>query len=207
MKLTRSIKPGTKELNAPQIRFVQEYLKDLNSTQAYIRAGYKTKAPDVCGPRMLGDVRIAHAVALEFEKRSAKVELTVEGIIKELHGIATSNVADAVMPDGRMKLIHDMPLSLQKAVSEIVIEENWEWVESTSGRKVKEQNGWTKRIKFWEKTKSLELLGKYLAMWIEKHEVSGPGGIPLPSVTVNVIRHQAAPVDRIQTLVAQPAEV
>lgn len=205
MKPARSTKPKTLELNAQQVLFVKEYLKDLNASAAYCRAGYKVKGANSSGTRLLSDVRIANAVAKEFELRSAKVDIKVEDIIKELHAIATSNVADAVLDDGRLKSIHDMPLALQKAVSEIVVEENWEFVETTNGRKVKEQNGWTKRIKFWEKTKSLELLGKYLAMWIEKHEVTGPGGQPLPAVTVTIHKYTAPGVDRIQTLAVEHA--
>ena len=191
----------TKPLTPRQRMFVKEYLKDLNASKAYVRCGYKTKnAANNLASRMLADVRISSLIAKEFESRAAKVELSVEQIIKELHGIATSNVADAMQEDGRLKNVHDMPEALQKAISSIEVDEIWESIEDTNGRKIKEQNGWVKKVRFWEKTKALELLGKYLAMWIEKHEVSGPGGLPLPAVTVNVISTKAPEVSREQTL-------
>lgn len=43
------------KLTEKQQRFVDEYLIDLNATQAAIRAGYSAKTADVQGSRMLGN--------------------------------------------------------------------------------------------------------------------------------------------------------
>jgi phage terminase small subunit len=45
-----------------QQRFVDEYLLDLNATQAAIRAGYRARTAEQQGPRLLGNVEIATAV-------------------------------------------------------------------------------------------------------------------------------------------------
>lgn len=67
-----------------QQRFVEEYMVDLNATQAAIRAGYAAKDADVQGPRLLGNV----GVRLEIERRRAaqaeRAGLTVERVIKGL---------------------------------------------------------------------------------------------------------------------------
>ena len=55
-------------LSPKQRRFVAEYLKDCNATQAAIRAGYSAKTAHSAGPRMLGNV----GVALEIQKGQAK---------------------------------------------------------------------------------------------------------------------------------------
>ena len=55
-------------LSPKQRRFVAEYLKDCNATQAAIRAGYSKKTAHSAGPRLLGNV----GVALEIEKGQAK---------------------------------------------------------------------------------------------------------------------------------------
>ena len=44
-----------------QERFAQEYMIDLNATQAAIRAGYSAHTADVQGPRLLGNVGVAVA--------------------------------------------------------------------------------------------------------------------------------------------------
>ena len=67
-----------------QARFVEEYLIDLNATQAAIRAGYSAKTADRAGPRLLGNVEIAVAIAKAKERRSERVELSAEYVLTRL---------------------------------------------------------------------------------------------------------------------------
>ena len=50
------------DLTPKQARFVEEYLIDLNATQAAIRAGYSTHTADVQGSRLLSNVKVAAAI-------------------------------------------------------------------------------------------------------------------------------------------------
>ena len=65
-------------LTPRQERFVAEYLIDLNATQAAIRAGYSAKTAEVQGPRLLGNVRVAAAIADGQAKRAERNGLIVE---------------------------------------------------------------------------------------------------------------------------------
>jgi phage terminase small subunit len=71
-------------LNAKQRCFVLEYLVDLNSTRAAVRAGYSKKTADVIGPRLLGNVRVKEAVAKAVAERAARTEITADAVLKEL---------------------------------------------------------------------------------------------------------------------------
>ncbi len=71
-------------LTPKQQRFVAEYLIDLNATQAAIRAGYTPTNADVTGPRMLGNVGVAHAIEAALAKRSGKLEITAEKVLRDL---------------------------------------------------------------------------------------------------------------------------
>jgi phage terminase small subunit len=75
-------------LNPKQQLFVAEYLKDLNASAACLRAGYRTKNPDVVGPRLLGRVGIREAVDASLAKRNQKVELTAELVIGNMRRLA-----------------------------------------------------------------------------------------------------------------------
>lgn len=77
-----------------QERFVAEYLCDLNATQAAIRAGYSAKTAEVQGPRLLGNVRVAAAIAEGQAKRAEKLELTAASITRQLLAIADKAEAD-----------------------------------------------------------------------------------------------------------------
>ncbi len=67
--------------------FVEEYLVDLNATQAAIRAGYSAKNADKIGPELLGKTRIAEAIAEAIQARSERTEIDQDWIIKQLKGV------------------------------------------------------------------------------------------------------------------------
>jgi phage terminase small subunit len=74
-------------LTPKQQRFVQEYLIDLNATQAAIRAGYSPKTARSIGDENLTKPDIAAAIAAAQDERRERVELTqdmvVEGLLVE----------------------------------------------------------------------------------------------------------------------------
>lgn len=75
-------------LTPKQERFVQEYLVDMNATQAATRAGYSPKTANEQGSRLLANVNIRAAVNREQNKVAGKIELTVGGVTARLCAIA-----------------------------------------------------------------------------------------------------------------------
>ncbi len=69
--------------------FVDEYLIDLNATQAAIRAGYSAKNADKIGPELLGKTRVAAAIAKAQAKRLERVTVSQDDVVKGLHSEAT----------------------------------------------------------------------------------------------------------------------
>lgn len=76
------------EMTPRQQRFVEEYMVDLNATQAAIRAGYSAKTANRAGPRLLSNVGIREAVSARQAQYAEKMEITVTGITAELQTIA-----------------------------------------------------------------------------------------------------------------------
>ena len=70
-------------LSPKQARFVAEYLKDQNATQAAIRAGYSQKTAAQQGSRLLMNVEVAKAVGQKQKRVAAKAEITVESLARE----------------------------------------------------------------------------------------------------------------------------
>ncbi len=75
----------------PQARFVDEYLIDLNATQAAIRAGYSARTARSTGPENLSKPVIAAAIAKGRLKQAERAELTGDMVIAELRILAFSN--------------------------------------------------------------------------------------------------------------------
>jgi phage terminase small subunit len=72
-----------------QQRFVDEYLLDLNATQAAVRAGYSARTAEQQGPRLLGNVEIAAAVQAAQQVRSERLQITQDTVLSGLLHEAT----------------------------------------------------------------------------------------------------------------------
>lgn len=80
---------GDVELNTQQRRFVAEYLKDGNATQAAIRAGYSAKTANEQGARLLAKVSVAQAIA---QQQKASIERTLgsaDEVLAQMWQLAT----------------------------------------------------------------------------------------------------------------------
>ena len=95
-------------------------------------------------------------------------EWGMETILRELRRIGMSDIRQIFADDGSLKPISEWPAEMGSVVSSIEVDELFEG----SGRD-REQVGFTKKVKLWDKMRSLELLGKNLKMFTEKIEHSG----------------------------------
>lgn len=159
-----------------QARFVDEYLIDLNATQAAIRAGYSKKTAGVQGPRLLGNVRVAAAIAEAKAKRSARVAVSADKVLTELAHLGFANMADYMKttPEGDPRLdFSNLSREQTAALVEVTVED------FTEGRGDDARDVRRVKFKLADKRAALVDIGKHLGMFIDKQEHSGPGGAPL----------------------------
>lgn len=71
-------------LNPKRQRFVEEYLVDLNGTQAAIRAGYSKKTANEQASRLLATVSVQEAIQAAQAKRAKKTKITQEMVLQRL---------------------------------------------------------------------------------------------------------------------------
>ena len=79
------------KLTEKQKRFCEEYLIDLNATQAAIRAGYKEKTAYAQGQRLLKKVEAQEYLQELMDERSKRTEITADRVLRELAAIAFSD--------------------------------------------------------------------------------------------------------------------
>jgi len=159
----------TYQLNPNQELFCLEYIKDRNQTKAYIRAGYSEDgARQNAGRLMTNDyikARINELLLEEFSRVKLEIKYITDGLLKN----TAANIADAYDPGtNTLKNIHDMPELIQKAILEITTEELWD-----GQGKDRKLIGYTKKIKLMDAHRAYELLGRYLKMFVDIHEVPG----------------------------------
>ena len=83
-----------RKLSPKQLQFAQEYLKDLNATQAYIRAGYSPNGARFAAAKLLTNANIQAIVNEHKIKRSEKTLITADRILEELGNIAFAKASD-----------------------------------------------------------------------------------------------------------------
>lgn len=79
-----------------QEAFVREYLLDSNATQAAIRAGYSARTAEQQGPRLLGNVEVAAAIAEHRRRIAARADFTVDAHMDKL-----AEIRDAAAREGQ----------------------------------------------------------------------------------------------------------
>jgi len=107
----------TERLTPQQQRFVQEYMTDLNATQAAIRAGYKAKNANVVGPWLVGKSRVRQAIEKLLAQRIARTEAAADRVLREATLFAFSDIGDYHIDDqGRLQVHPSAPPGARAAV-------------------------------------------------------------------------------------------
>ena len=153
----------TKLTNARHRLFVDAYVREPNATKAAIAAGYKKKTAAAQGSALLRNPKVRGALDARLEKHEQQADLKKQDVLRELAKIGTSDIRKAFDDKGCLLDIHKLPDELAPAISSIEVES---YFDAERGETVT-----TKKVKFWEKTKALELYMKHLGLLIEKHEV------------------------------------
>lgn len=142
-----------------QKRFVEEYLIDLNATQAAIRAGYSPDTAKSIGSENLTKPDIQARIAKAMAERSKRTGVNADRVVAELAKIAFVNAEDVI--DAETATVKPNAAREDTAAIQSV--------------KVKTfgEDGLEREIKMADKIKALELLGKHLGMFKDKVELSG----------------------------------
>lgn len=144
-------------LTEKQKRFAEEYLMDLNATQAAIRAGYLAKTANEQGSRLLENVSIQKTIA----ERSGRTKISQDRVVNELAKIAFLNIADIIDQNGNMK--------------SNVSRDDMAGIEWMRSRGIETENGYVRETEFrvTSKLKALEFLSRHLGMFTDRVERSG----------------------------------
>ena len=149
----KSTSNGVGKLTDKQKRFIEEYLVDLNATQAAIRAGYSAKTADVQGAQNL--VKLKVFIQEAQNKRSERVQISQDEVIRRL-------LENADIASGKKATTITIPSK----------NENGEVIGNDVAHFVYEPSA---------VNKALELLGKHLGMFKDRVDVTS-GGNALPAV-------------------------
>lgn len=156
---------ATRELTAKQERFVEEYLVDLNATQAAIRAGYSERTAYQTGAENLRKPEIASRIDEKRAERSESTGITADRVLTELGRIGFSDLRQAFDERGNLKRPEDWPEGLAAAISSVEV------VTRNIGEGEVE---YVHKLKMWDKNAALEKIAKHLGMFVDKGDTAKP---------------------------------
>ncbi len=149
------------KLTPRQRLFVQEYLIDLNASQAALRAGYSINNAHKIGSQLLENPRIKQAVKLAMYEREQRTKVTQDRVIEELAKIAFINPTDVV---------NSYDASLHNGAAR----EDTAAISSIRVKKFPSREGFgvEREIKLHDKIRALDLLGKHLGLFNDKLNIT-----------------------------------
>lgn len=146
--------------------FVEEYLHSWNASEAARKAGYKTKAA-VAGSRLLTKANVQAAI----EARISEIKMRADEVLSRLADQARSDMGDFVASrrdplTKKRELVIDLARARRKRKLHLIKSLS----ETKEGLKVE----------LYSAQEALALLGKAHRLFVDKQEISGPDGGPVP---------------------------
>lgn len=151
------------KLSAKQERFCEEYLIDLNATQAAIRSGYSVNSAGSIGSENLEKPEIRARIDAALAERSKRTGINADRVLRELGRIAFVNAVDVInMQDATVKgdAERDDTAAIASVKVKVIPGEDGDGVE--------------REIRLADKLKALELCGKHLGMFKDTQDTNVP---------------------------------
>jgi len=166
--------------NPKHERLCQEYLIDLNQTEACKRAKYSAHTAAQQASRLFSNVKIQARIAELKAERNERTRVTQDRVVKELAMLGFSDLKNYISIDPltgviKAKGFEDMPPGESRALK--AIKEDRAIKEDADGKGVTVYD----KVSFvmHDKVRVLEILARHLGMLVERHELMGDGGGPI----------------------------
>ena len=161
-------------LTPKQQRFVEEYLIDLNATQAAIRAGYSERTARQTGQENLSKPVIAEAIGRARAERSEKTKIDAAWLLTRLAEESLADIADLYTESGSLRPVREWPLIWRQGLVQGV-----ETLRVGEGAVID-------KIKLSDRSKRLDLIGRHIDVQAFKDKVEHSG-----EMTLNVLPEDA----------------
>lgn len=143
--------------------FCRVYVKTLNASEAARAAGYSEKGANVTGTQLLAKPNIRKTINQMMQKREKRLELDGDLVLRELIDLAKSDITKCFDESGALLPMEEWPQEMRQSVAGVEVKER---INPVTG----EVTGHTKKLKLWDKPKSLELLGRHLKLFTDVSE-------------------------------------
>ncbi|WP_342612475.1 terminase small subunit [Burkholderia ambifaria] len=179
-----------KKLTAKQQRFVDEYLIDLSATAAARRAGYSERTARVIANENLTKPDIQAAISAAMKARSERTKIDADRVLTRMVEIDEMDVLDIMNDDMSLKPVSEWPKVWRQYLSGFDLAELFE-----GNGDAREMVGILKKIKWPDKLKNLEMLGRHFGMFNDRVRLQGDKNAPLTVVIKDLTGRKPLPKD------------
>lgn len=180
--MTKAAK-GAVELTPRQSRFVDEYLLEPNGRKAAIAAGYAPSSADVTASKLLRNTKVSQVIEERQQRRSDRTQVDADYVLHRLHAIDQLDIADILDDAGNVLPVKQWPKVWRQSVTAADLHEMQTGDVMTVVRK----------IKWPDKLKTLELIGKHVSVKAFEESKSGDEDAPTPVQVVFKVQDASNP--------------
>lgn len=148
------------KLTDKQEMFCKEYLIDLNATQAAIRVGYSVKTAEAQSSRLLTNVNIQERITELKESRSNRIEMSSDGVLKELKNWVEGDYTDLMMLTA--KQIKELAPEIRRLITGF--KRTTRRIPGTDEEEIQIE------VKFIDKQKAMEMIAKHIGFYEKDNE-------------------------------------
>ena len=169
-----SITPILDSLEEQQQLFVRELMKDLNQKQAAIRAGYSENTAAAQASRLLTNVNVKAAFDELKAIRNEQLGVDAGYVLQRLLTVDQLDVVDILDTSGAIKPVNEWPKEWRQNISSFEVASD-------------EQGTSVAKIKFPDKVKNLELIGKHIdvAAWTSNQTIDLNANVKAEVATIS----------------------
>lgn len=194
------------KLTPKQQCFCDEYLIDLNATQAAIRAGYSEKVAKEIGYENLTKPHIKAYIDKRRDAIAKKIEITQEKVVNELAKIGFSNISD-FLTYRTAKTVVDREKDGTSIIdyAQIIELKDSDTIDTSAVKSVKKSRDGAFTFELHDKLGALRDIAKHLGMSSENIKISGDSDNPL---SINLVLNELEQLtdDEIDDIIASTTE-
>ncbi len=179
---------------------MDEYLVDLNATQAAIRAGYSPKTAHQAGHKLVRKGEVQAKIAAGRQKLAAAVGVTAERLTVELEAVAPSDIGEVLDFTGGtlgLRSARDISERTRRAIASMKVKRYLEESRDGSTRAVE-----LVQVKFWSKVGAIDLLSRrFPHLFSKQQKVSGTltaGDVDQVATGMVILLRRYLPLDQVQ---------
>lgn len=158
-------------MNKKKKRFCDEYIIDLDGANAARRTGYSSKTAKQKAYELLNEEEVKQEIAKLQKSKSKRLEFDADAVLGILKKQATFDIKNII----KVKQITLKDAAGNDIVRDYIHLREWDKIDGTLISEIKQNKDLMVQVKFYDKQKALEMIGRHLGIWIDKfeHKING----------------------------------